>query len=59
MIEYTERVDGEHLYARVDFDDGTWMEVPINGLSASEIQAKLEIDKQMHQWFLENMPSEP
>ena len=56
MIEYIERIDGEHVYARVDFEGGTWIEVPIHGLNAEDVQKKLRVEKEMHEWLLENMP---
>lgn len=47
MIEYTERQDGEHLYACLTLDDGVYMEVPIHNVEATDVQAKLrrEIDR--------------
>lgn len=42
MIEYTERVDGELLWACLTLDDGTYMEVPIHGVEADQIQATIQ-----------------
>lgn len=42
MIEYTERRDGEHLYACLTLDDGCYMEVPIHNVEATDVQAKLK-----------------
>jgi len=42
MIEYTERVDGDFLWACLTLDDGTYMEVPIHGVEADQIQATIQ-----------------
>jgi len=42
MIEYTEREDGDLLWACLTLDDGAYMEVPIHGVEADQIQATIQ-----------------
>jgi hypothetical protein len=42
MIDYTERVDGDLLWACLTLDDGAYMEVPIHGVAADQIQATIK-----------------
>ena len=42
MIEYAEREDGNYLWACLTLDDGTYMEVPIHGVEADQIQATIQ-----------------
>ena len=56
LITYTERQDRNHLYARVDFEDATYIEVPIHGVAAEDIQEKLRAEVEMHKWLVENVP---
>lgn len=53
MIEYTERRDGEHLYACLTLDDGVYMEVPIHNVEATDVQAKLRREIDRHAEFRE------
>lgn len=41
-IEYTERSEGQFLWACLTLDDGTYMEVPIHGVAADQIQAAIQ-----------------
>ena len=47
-INYTERSEGEYLWACMSLDDGTYIEVPIHGVLADEIQAKLQAALDVH-----------
>ena len=47
-IEYTERSEGEYLWACMSLDDGTYIEVPIHGVLADDIQAKLQAALDVH-----------
>ena len=47
-IQYTERSEGEYLWACMSLDDGTYIEVPIYGVSADDIQAKLQAALDTH-----------
>lgn len=42
MIEYTERVDGDFLWACLTLDDGAYLEVPIHDVEADQIQATIQ-----------------
>jgi hypothetical protein len=41
-INYTERSEGEYLWACLTLEDGSYMEVPIHGVASEDIQAKLQ-----------------
>ena len=42
MIVYTERTEGDYLWACLTLDDGAYMEVPIHEVASEDIQAKLQ-----------------
>lgn len=47
-INYTERSEGEYLWACMSLDDGTYIEVPIHDVLADDIQAKLQAALDVH-----------
>ena len=47
-ISYTERSEGEYLWACMSLEDGTYIEVPIHGVLADDIQAKLQAALDTH-----------
>ena len=51
-IEYTERSEGEYLWACMSLDDGTYIEVPIHAVPVGEIQGKLQTAIDMHNDYL-------
>ena len=51
-IEYTERSEGEYLWACMSLDDGTYIEVPIHAVPSNEIQGKLQAAIDMHNDYL-------
>jgi hypothetical protein len=53
MIEYTERRDGEFLYACLTLDDGCYMEVPIHNVDAADVQARLQRETERHVEFMQ------
>lgn len=57
MISYTERTEGEYLWACMSLDDGTYIEVPIHGVLADDIQAKLQAALDVHNDMMAAMDS--
>ena len=54
---HTERSEGEYLWACMSLDDGTYIEVPIHGVLADDIQAKLQAALDVHNDMMAAMGS--